>query len=210
MLSGDQFISDSARVKDLHEALGGDCVEMEGAAVAQVCEMNSVPHLIIRTISDRADEEAAVSFSEVLHAASINSFRLVSGMLILLPVESRNRLAYIKDSIRTIPDFPKQGIMFRDVSTLFRDKLALKYAVQLLFSRYSGSNIDIVAGIESRGFITGSLLAEKLGAGFVLIRKPGKLPSKTISESYTLEYGTETLEVHEGRYNAGAESAHCG
>ncbi len=105
-------------------------------------------------------------------------------------------LKSIKDKIRTIPDFPKPGIMFRDITTLFKDKEGIKKAVQILYERYKNKGIDIVVGIESRGFIIGGILAEKLNCGFVPIRKKGKLPAETISESYELEYGGDTIEIH--------------
>lgn len=102
----------------------------------------------------------------------------------------------IKEKIRTIPNFPKQGIMFRDITTLFGDGEGFKEVVEILFERYKDKKIDVVAGIESRGFITGSILANKLGCGFIPIRKKGKLPAETISIEYDLEYGKDCLEIH--------------
>ena len=98
--------------------------------------------------------------------------------------------------IRDVPDFPVPGILFKDITTLLRNAAALREAVTLLANRYADAHVDIVAAIESRGFIFGAPLAVHLGAGFVPVRKPGKLPAQTISESYTLEYGTNTLEMH--------------
>jgi adenine phosphoribosyltransferase len=100
------------------------------------------------------------------------------------------------DSIRSIPDFPKKGIMFRDITTLLKDAEALHHAVDLLTKRYAHSKIDKVVCIESRGFILGSALAVGLGAGFVPIRKKGKLPADVIREQYALEYGTDIIEMH--------------
>ena len=100
------------------------------------------------------------------------------------------------DSIRSIPDFPKKGIVFRDITTLLKDAEALHSAVDLLTKRYIHSKIDKVVCIESRGFILGSILANKLNAGFIPIRKPGKLPAAIYSQSYELEYGFDTLEIH--------------
>lgn len=105
--------------------------------------------------------------------------------------------------IRNVPDFPKKGIMFRDITTLLKDKTAFKEAGMRLFSRFSHIPVDKVVGIESRGFIYGALLAEKFNAGFVPVRKPKKLPAETISESYALEYGTDTLEVHKDAIQPG-------
>lgn len=98
--------------------------------------------------------------------------------------------------IRDIPDFPKEGIVFKDITTLLADRDALTAAADQLAEPYKGKGVEIVTGVESRGFILGPMVAERLGAGFVLIRKPGKLPAATISESYELEYGTDTIEVH--------------
>lgn len=102
----------------------------------------------------------------------------------------------LKNKIRTIPDFPKKGIMFRDITTLLADPVAMRHAVNLLSARYRDVHVDKVAGIESRGFIFGALLAQTLNAGFVPIRKKGKLPGKTIAHEYALEYGTDTVEMH--------------
>ena len=99
-------------------------------------------------------------------------------------------------SIRTIQDYPKPGILFYDVTTLFKDPVALHTAVDILYEMYKDKGITKVAGIESRGFILGSILAEKLNAGFVMVRKPGKLPAETIEISYEKEYGTDTIQIH--------------
>lgn len=102
----------------------------------------------------------------------------------------------LKSLIRTIPDYPKPGIQFRDVTTLIKDAKGLRMVVERLAEHYQGQNIDKVAGIEARGFIIGSALAFQLGVGFVPIRKAGKLPADTIAQTYSLEYGTDQLEVH--------------
>lgn len=98
--------------------------------------------------------------------------------------------------IRDVPDFPVPGILFKDITTLLRNAAALREVITLLADRYTDAQVDIVAAIESRGFIFGAPLAVRLGAGFVPVRKPGKLPAQAISESYMLEYGTNTLEMH--------------
>jgi len=102
----------------------------------------------------------------------------------------------IKAKIRTIPDWPKKNIMFRDITTLLKDPEGFKETIDTLVERYKDKKIDMVVGIESRGFILGAPIAYLLGCGFVPIRKPGKLPGECISESYTLEYGTDTIEMH--------------
>lgn len=102
----------------------------------------------------------------------------------------------IKSVIRTIPDYPKPGIMFRDVTTLLGNARAFRTTVDLLVQPYAGTRIDKVVGIEARGFILAGAVAHQLSVGFVPVRKKGKLPWKTISQSYDLEYGTDTVEIH--------------
>ncbi|MBI2101266.1 adenine phosphoribosyltransferase [Candidatus Woesearchaeota archaeon] len=102
----------------------------------------------------------------------------------------------LKSSIRTIPNWPKQGVMFRDITTLLKDAKAFNYVIDRLCERYKNYHIDLVAGIESRGFIIGGAIAHRLHKGFVPIRKEGKLPAKTEKESYELEYGRAVVEVH--------------
>ncbi|APO87644.1 adenine phosphoribosyltransferase [Marivivens sp. JLT3646] len=109
----------------------------------------------------------------------------------------------VKDYIRTIPDFPHEGIMFRDVTTLFSDPRGLRLAIDQLLEPYVGQKIDKVIGLEARGFILGGAVAHQLGVGFVPVRKKGKLPGKTISQDYKLEYGEATVEIHEDALEAG-------
>ncbi len=100
------------------------------------------------------------------------------------------------EAIRSVPDFPKKGIVFRDITTLLKDATLFRGANAMLAERYRDQKIDKVVGIESRGFILGASVALQLGAGFVPIRKKGKLPAATIQESYSLEYGTDSIEIH--------------
>ena len=109
----------------------------------------------------------------------------------------------LKDYIRTIPDFPKEGIMFRDVTTVISDADGFGLAIDDMQSALEGIDFDAVAGIESRGFIFGAPIAYNLGKAFVPIRKKGKLPHKTIEESYALEYGNATIEIHEDAIKPG-------
>ena len=102
----------------------------------------------------------------------------------------------LKQHIRHVPDFPKPGILFYDITTLLRHPQGLKAAIERLSTPYAGARIDAVVGIESRGFILGAAVAERLGAGFIPVRKPGKLPAKAIKEIYDLEYGKDALEIH--------------
>jgi len=109
----------------------------------------------------------------------------------------------LKNIIRDVPDFPKKGIVFKDITTLLQDAKSYQRMVDLLAHRYIGMHIDKVVGVEARGFIVGAALAYKLGAGVVLVRKPGKLPSETFSKTYDLEYGTDTLEIHKDAIKPG-------
>ncbi|MDA4116614.1 MAG: adenine phosphoribosyltransferase [Thaumarchaeota archaeon] len=101
-----------------------------------------------------------------------------------------------KAAIRRIPNFPKKGIIFRDITTLWKDGRLLRRSTDVLYEHYKNKRIDAVMGIEARGFVVGAPLAERLGVGFIPLRKLGKLPGEKISESYDLEYGTATLEMH--------------
>ena len=197
MLTGDQFITDSHQNQDLVNEFQGDCVDMESAAVAQVADFNNIPHVIIRTISDKADHSADVNFTEFCKEAAEMSYEVVVG--ILKKLEYKN----IKEKIRTIPNWPKPGIMFRDITTLLNDKEGFKEVVDIFYDRYKDKEIDVVAGIDARGFIFASAVAYKLGVGFVPIRKPGKLPSDVISQEYVLEYGTNTVEIHKDAIKQG-------
>src|SRR5687767_13060954 len=102
----------------------------------------------------------------------------------------------LKTRIRHVPDFPKAGILFYDITTLLQDAAGFRLAIDSLALPFNGQGIDLVVGIESRGFIFGSAVADRIGAGFTPVRKPGKLPSATVRASYDLEYGTDALEMH--------------
>jgi adenine phosphoribosyltransferase len=109
----------------------------------------------------------------------------------------------LRQSIRSIPDFPKKGIVFRDITTLLKDRDTYQKTVELFFEKYKESKIDKIVCIESRGFIIGGTLAYKLNVGFVPIRKPGKLPAETLREEYQLEYGTDVIEIHKDAIKPG-------
>lgn len=109
----------------------------------------------------------------------------------------------VQDYIRTIPDFPHEGIMFRDVTTLFADPRGLRLAIDQLLHLFADHRFDKVAGLEARGFILGGAIAHQRGVGFIPIRKAGKLPGATIAQDYTLEYGQATLEVHDDALTPG-------
>ncbi len=109
----------------------------------------------------------------------------------------------LKKRIRNVPDFPQKGIQFKDITTLLSDPASFQQVIDLMAHRYFGKGIDAVVGIEARGFVMGAALAYKLGTGVVLVRKQGKLPYKTVSASYALEYGKDRLEIHEDSIRPG-------
>lgn len=115
----------------------------------------------------------------------------------------------LKPLIREIPDYPKPGILFYDLTTLLKDKRGFHALIDALCGHYSNAKVDVVAGIEARGFIFAPALAYSLGAGFVPVRKPKKLPAKTSSVSYALEYGTDSLEIHEDAIQRGQKVIIC-
>jgi adenine phosphoribosyltransferase len=109
----------------------------------------------------------------------------------------------LKSIIRTVPDFPKAGINFYDITPILKDGRALAYVIDTMADHFSNMNIDIVVSMEARGFLFGTAIAYKLGAGFAPVRKPGKLPWDTHKEEYTLEYGTDTIEIHQDAIQSG-------
>ena len=110
----------------------------------------------------------------------------------------------LEDLIRTIPDYPKPGIMFRDITTLLADRKGLKKAIKGMAKPFEDQKVDAVAGIEARGFILGGAIADRIECGFIPIRKKGKLPWKTIGQEYTLEYGVDVIEIHEDAIELGS------
>lgn len=113
-----------------------------------------------------------------------------------MPLQNVLDISAVRDRIRDIPDFPKKGIVFKDITPALKDPESLHILSQHLFAPFANERVDVVVGIESRGFIMGSRLASDLQAGFVPVRKPNKLPSQTYTVSYDLEYGTDSLEIH--------------
>lgn len=115
-----------------------------------------------------------------------------------------NVIADVKNKIRTVENFPKEGILFRDITTALKDAETLKTIVDYLCEKFKDVKIDYIAGIESRGFILGMPMAYKMGVGFVPVRKPNKLPAATYSQEYSLEYGTDKIEIHQDAFEKGA------
>ena len=188
-----------------------DVVNMSIAPEAILANELEIQYAVIAMSTDydcwRLGEEP-VTWDAILEIFNKNAEHVKKLILKTIENLSEERLFeieinYIKNKIRTIPHWPKPGIMFRDITTLLKDKESFKKLIDMLYERYKEYNIDIVAGIESRGFIIAGILAEKLNSGLVLIRKPGKLPAETISENYELEYGTDRIEIHKDAISKG-------
>ncbi len=187
---------------------GADVINMSVAPEAILANEMGIPYAAVAMSTDYdcwKEDEAPVSWDEIMKIFSQNVEKVTS-LLIQVVKGMRNIMSdKIRERIRTVPHWPKQGIMFRDITTLLKDSEGFNEAIDLLVDRYRNMNIDVVAGIESRGFITGAALAHRLGVGFVPIRKPGKLPAETVSEEYELEYGTDKIEVHRDAIQEGTQ-----
>jgi 5'-methylthioadenosine phosphorylase len=179
---------------------GADIINMSVAPEAILSRELNIPYAVIAMSTDYdcwKEDEAPVTWDAVLEIFRQNVLKVIQ--LLVKVVEEFNPtkdLEIIKSKIRTVPNWPKEGVMFRDISTLIKDPEGFKLMINALIEKYKNVDFDIIAGIESRGFIVGSALAHNLGKGLVLIRKKGKLPSETIFENYDLEYGTASLEIH--------------
>ena len=139
----------------------------------------------------------------VMQTMKENAEKVKKILLRAIPKIANKDSDFIKSKIRTIPNFPKPGIMFRDITTLLGDKEGFDKVIEVFYNRYKNMGIDVVAGIEARGFIFGPVLASRLGVGFVPIRKPGKLPGEVESEEYALEYGVDKVEIHKDAIKLG-------
>lgn len=176
-----------------------DIIGMTTFPEAALAKELGVPYASVAMSTDYdcwKDDEEPVTFEMVMETMRNNAEKVKKLLLNVIPRISNHDVEIIRSRIRTIPDFPKPGIQFRDITTLLADPVGMKKVVEIFLERYKNMEIDAVAGIESRGFIIGSILADKLGVGFIPIRKPGKLPFETISEEYDLEYGTDKVEIH--------------
>ncbi len=186
--------------------LGADIVGMTAVPEVVLANELEIPYATIAMSTDYdcwKENEEPVTFEMVMQRMSENSEKVKKLLFEVIPKIAKRDEEFIKSKIRTIPDFPKSGIMFRDITTLLSDREGMNRVIEILYNRYKDKKIEVVAGIESRGFIIGGILAEKLGVGFVPIRKPGKLPYETISEEYELEYGKDKVEVHKDAINLG-------
>lgn len=178
---------------------GADIINMSIAPEAILANELNIPYSAIAMATDYdcwKEDEEPVSWNEILKTFNSNVEKVTKLLIHTIPkLKQKNNLEIIKSKIKTYPDWPKPGIQFKDINPLLNDTEGLTLLIDELTKRYKEMDIDVIAGIESRGFITGSLLAQKLGKKFVLIRKPGKLPGETISQEYKLEYRTDKIEI---------------
>ena len=149
------------------------------------------------------EDEPAVTFEMIMQRMKEDAEKVKQLLINVIPKIAKKDEELIKRKIRTIPNFPKPGIMFRDITTLLLDPEGMKKTIEIFYNRYKDRKIDAIAGIESRGFIIAGILADKLGKGLIPIRKPGKLPFETISQEYKLEYGTDKVEMHKDAIKKG-------
>jgi 5'-methylthioadenosine phosphorylase len=186
----------------MYRVLGADVVNMSIATEAALAREAGIEYAVIAMSTDydcwKQDEEP-VSWRGILEIFNKNIEKVKALLLQTLKSISNEiniKAERIKQKVRTVPNWPKPGIMFRDITTLISDKEGFRDVVEILEERYKNREIDVIAGIESRGFIIGSALATKLNKGLILIRKPGKLPAEKIREEYSLEYGKDAVEIH--------------
>ena len=186
---------------------GADVINMSIAPEAILAREAEMEYASIAMVTDYdcwKQDEAPVSWDQVLEVFLDNADRVKK--LIISTIESfskQEKYDDIKSKIRTIEDYPKPGIQFRDITTLLQDKQGMKKIIDVFYERYKDQEIDIVAGVEARGFIIAGSLAERLGCSFVPIRKKGKLPHKTAEQEYELEYGKDVVEIHQDAIKLG-------
>ncbi len=192
----------------MYRQFGADIIGMTTVPECSLAKEAEIPYVSIAMSTDYdcwKKNEEPVTFEMVLKTMAENAEKvkklLVKGIEKIV-MESNDK-EFIKNKIRTIPNFPKPGVMFRDITTLIGDKEGFDRTIEIFYNRYKDKNIEKIVGVESRGFIFGSALANKLNLGFVPIRKPGKLPYETVSEEYELEYGKDTVEIHKDAISAG-------
>ena len=177
---------------------GADVINMSITPEAILANELKIPYASIAMSTDfdcwKSDAES-VTWEEILKVFNLNSEKVKQLLISVIP-RIAGKHEHIKNKIRTIPDWPKQGVMFRDITTLLKDPKALKEVISRFKNEFENKNISKVVGIESRGFIFGSILAHELGVAFIPARKPGKLPAPATREEYELEYGKDAIEIH--------------
>jgi len=190
----------------MFKQLGADIIGMTAVPECSLAKEAGISYQTIAMSTDYdcwRENTESVTFEMILKTMSENAEKVKKVLIRVIEKIVNNDVEFIKSKIRTIPNFPKQGIMFRDITTLIGDREGFERTINILYNRYKDKKIDVVAGIESRGFIFGSALAHKLGIGFVPIRKPGKLPYEKISYEYDTEYSRDKIEIHKDAIKPG-------
>ena len=185
---------------------GADVINMSIAPEAILANEAGIEYAAIAMSTDYdcwKQDEKPVSWEEIVSIFGQNIQNMKKLLLKTIEKISSRDEDFIKGKIRTVPNWPKPGVMFRDITTLLKDNEGFKKVIDILYNKYKNRDIEIIAGIESRGFIVGSILAHKLGVGFVPIRKKGKLPYETEREEYDLEYGKDAVEIHKDAIKPG-------
>ncbi len=191
---------------------GADVINMSTAPEAILANEVGIPYAAVAMSTDYDclfDDVPPVTWEEVLKVFSENVGKVTGLLINTIPKlkdevkETNVKEINLKSVIRTVPHWPKQGVMFRDITTLLQNPGAFDYCIKKFKERFEDKSINKIAGIESRGFIFGAALARELSLPFVLMRKPGKLPAETIAQEYQLEYGTDKIEVHKDAITSG-------
>jgi len=183
-----------------------DIIGMTTFPEAALANELEIPYQTIAMSTDYdcwKEDEESVTWEIILKTMKENSEKVKQLLLAVIPKLAREDEEFIRSKIRTIPDFPKPGIMFRDITTLLLDPEGMKRTIEIFYNRYKDRKIDAVAGIEARGFIVAGILADRLGIGLIPIRKPGKLPYETVSHEYDKEYGVDKVEIHKDAIKEG-------
>jgi 5'-methylthioadenosine phosphorylase len=192
---------------NLFRQWGGHLVNMSTSPEVILANEAEIPYATIAMVTDYdcwKENELPVTWEIIKKIMRDNAEKIKKVILDTINSFSREQeILKLKDKIRTIPDFPKKGILFRDITPLLQDKESLRRFTEIFYEKYKDTKIDIIAGIESRGFILAGILAERLGTGVILIRKPGKLPYETIKQEYSLEYGKDMVEMHKDSVKLG-------
>ncbi len=207
----------------MFRAWGADVINMSIAPEATLANEAGIPYAAVAMSTDYdcwKENEAAVTWEEVLKVFQSNVEKVTKLLVNTIPkitipgisspeiispknIKNSSKEFDLKSEIRTVPHWPKPGVMFRDITTLLKNPQAFSYCINKFKEHYQDKNITKIAGIESRGFIFGAALAKEMGLPFVLIRKPGKLPAETISQEYELEYGKDRIEIHKDAISFG-------
>ena len=195
----------------MFRAWGADVINMSIAPEAALAREAGIDYCAIGMSTDYdcwKDDEPPVSWEALLRTFKENSEKMKSLLIKIIEKIAEGEALekdkdFIKSKIRTVPNWPKNGVMFRDITTLLKDPEGFAKTIQIFENRYKSKDIDLIAGIESRGFVIASALASRLGRGIILIRKPGKLPGETIKEEYELEYGKNAVEIHKDAISKG-------